>query len=247
MNNDIFDIAGQKILLTGASGGIGQAIAKELDSRGARLCISGTRESALHELATSLTNNPVVITCDLSSTQVNTLVTRAQEQLCGLDALICNAGVTMDNLALRMRDTEWQKVIDINLNATFELNQAACKYMLKNSGCIINISSVVAFTGNPGQANYAAAKAGVIAMSKSLAREFAKRKVRINCLAPGFIATPMTDKLTLQQQKNIIQEIPLERIGVPEDIVGSIILLLSKAGKYITGQTIHINGGLFML
>ena len=246
MSNDIFDIKGQKILLTGATGGIGRAIARELDNRGVKLCLSGTRENALHEIAASLINSPIVIPCDLGSTQVDTLVARAREQLCGLDALICNAGITMDNLALRMSDTEWQKVIDVNLTATFKLNQAACRYMLKSGGRIINLSSVVALTGNPGQTNYTAAKAGIIAMSKSLAREVAKRGININCLAPGFIATPMTDKLAAQQRENILQEIPLKRIGKAENIIGSVILLLSKAGEYITGQTIHINGGLLM-
>lgn len=242
-------LSSKKALITGASGGIGGAIAKALDAQGCRVAISGTRREALETLAAELTHEPVILTSNLSDgAAVDALPKQAEEALGGLDILVCNAGVTKDNLAMRMKDDEWQQVIDINLSATFRLNRAVLRGMMKQRyGRIINVASVVAVMGNPGQANYCASKAGMIGMSKSLAAEVASRGISVNCIAPGFIKTPMTDALNDEQTKRITDNIPAGRFGLPEDIAGAAVFLASDSAAYITGQTIHINGGLLMV
>lgn len=245
----MFVLKGKKALVTGASGGIGSAIAKALDSCGARVAISGTRREKLEELAKELHNEPVILACNLKDAQeVENLPKVAAEQLGGLDILVCNAGVTRDNLAMRMKDDEWQDVIDINLTATHRLNKAVLKGMMKQRyGRIINIASVVATMGNAGQTNYCASKAGMIGMSKALAQEIASRGITVNCVAPGFIKTPMTDALNDEQTARITNNIPSGRFGLPEDIAASVVFLSSDEAAYITGQTIHVNGGLLMV
>ena len=243
-----FDLEGKKILLTGASGGIGSAIAHFLDKLGANLALSGTNKEKLEALSAKLHNSPKILTADLSNAEsAANLVNNAAKELEGLDGLICNAGVTSDGLFVRMNFESWKKVIDINLNSTFLLNKEACKIMMRQRhGKIVNIASVVGFTGNPGQANYCAAKAGIIGLSKSIAKEFATKNVLINCIAPGFIKTPMTDKLNDNQKDSIKNHIPMQRIGDPQEICGATAFLLSDLASYITGQTIHINGGMYM-
>ncbi len=242
-------LTNKKALVTGASGGIGGAIAKALDAQGCRVAISGTRREMLEALAAKLTHEPMILTCNLGDgAAVDALPKQAEEALGGLDILVCNAGVTKDNLAMRMKDDEWQQVIDINLTATFRLNRAVLRGMMKQRhGRIINVASVVAVMGNPGQANYCASKAGMIGMSKSLAMEVASRGITVNCIAPGFIKTPMTDALSDDQTKRITDNIPAGRFGLPEDIAGAAVFLAGDSAAYITGQTIHINGGLLMV
>lgn len=245
----MFTLNGKRALVTGASGGIGSAVAQALDSCGARVAISGTRREKLEELAKELSNDPVILTCNLKDLdEVDALPKQAEEALGGLDFLICNAGVTKDNLAMRMKEDEWQDVIDINLTATHRLNKAVLRGMMKQrSGRIINVASVVAVMGNPGQTNYCASKAGMIGMSKSLAQEVASRGITVNCIAPGFIKTPMTEALNEEQSKRITDNIPSGRFGLPEDIAASAVFLCSDEAAYITGQTIHVNGGLLMV
>lgn len=245
----MFALEGKKALVTGASGGIGGAVAKALDSCGARVAISGTRRDKLEEVAKELNSAPVILTCNLKNLEeVDALPKQAEEALGGLDILVCNAGVTKDNLAMRMKDDEWQDVIDINLTATHRLNKAVLRGMMKQrAGRIINVASVVAVMGNPGQTNYCASKAGMIGMSKSLAQEVASRGITVNCIAPGFIKTPMTDALNEEQQERITANIPSGRFGLPEDIAASAVFLSSDEASYVTGQTIHINGGLLMV
>lgn len=242
-------LAGKKALITGASGGIGGAIAKALVDAGASVAISGTRVEALEALNAELGGGAKVLTCNLKDpAAVDALVGQAEAALGGLDILVCNAGVTKDGLAMRMNDEQWQDVIDINLGATFRLNRAALKGMMKQrAGRIINIASVVAVMGNPGQANYCASKAGMIGMSKSLAAEIASRGVTVNCVAPGFIKTAMTDALNEEQQKRITSNIPAARFGLPEDVAAGVVFLAGEGASYITGQTLHINGGLLMV
>lgn len=242
-------LTGKKALVTGASGGIGGAIAKALVAAEATVAISGTRVDALEELNAHLHGKAKILPCNLKDpAAVDALVGQAVEALGGLDILVCNAGVTKDGLAMRMSDEQWQEVIDINLTATFRLNRAAIKGMMKQrSGRIINIASVVAVMGNPGQANYCASKAGMIGMSKSLAAEIASRGVTVNCVAPGFIKTPMTDALDEEQQKRITDNIPAARFGLPEDVAAGVVYLASEGAGYVTGQTLHINGGLLMV
>lgn len=245
----MIDLTGKKALVTGATGGIGAAIAAKLDAAGARVALSGTREAKLQEVAASLQNQPVVLPCNLTDLEaVQELPKQAAEALGGLDILVCNAGVTKDNLAMRMKPEEWDDVLAINLTATHRLNCAVLRGMMKQrSGRIINISSVVAVMGNPGQTNYCASKAGMIGMSKSLAQEVASRGITVNCVAPGFIQTPMTDALNEDQQQRITQNIPAGRFGQPEDIADACLFLASDAASYITGQTLHVNGGLVMV
>jgi 3-oxoacyl-[acyl-carrier protein] reductase len=245
----MFTLEGKKALVTGASGGIGSAIAIALDAAGASVAISGTREEKLQEVAAGMSDRTVITPCNLTDTAaVDALPGVASEKLGGLDILVCNAGVTKDNLAMRMKDEEWQDVIDINLSATFRLNRAVLRGMMKQrGGRIINIASIVAVMGNPGQMNYCASKAGMIGMSKSLAQEVASRGITVNCIAPGFIKTPMTDALNEDQQKRITDNIPAQRFGLPEDIAASALFLASDEAAYITGQTLHINGGLLMV
>ncbi|MEK6745997.1 MAG: 3-oxoacyl-[acyl-carrier-protein] reductase [Pseudomonadota bacterium] len=243
-----FNLTNKKALVTGATGGIGGAIAKGFYSAGASLAISGSSQEKLDGFAAELGAGVVPIACDLSQlANVDALIKDAEAKLEGLDILVCNAGVTKDNLALRMKDEEWQQVIDINLTASFRLARAAIKGMLKRrAGRIIFITSVVGWTGNPGQANYCASKAGLTGMAKSLAQEVASRGITINCIAPGFIATNMTDALNDEQKARINQNIPLGRMGAAEDIAAGALYLASDSASYITGQTLHINGGLYM-
>lgn len=243
------NLSGKKALITGASGGIGGEIAKALVAAGASVAISGTRVEALEALNAELGGVAKILPCNLTDgAAVDALPGQAEAALGGLDILVCNAGVTKDGLAMRMKDDDWQAVIDINLTATFRLNRAVLKpFMKQRAGRIINISSVVAVMGNPGQANYCASKAGMIGMSKSLAAEVASRGITINCVAPGFIQTAMTDALNPDQQKRITDNIPAQRFGQPADVAAGVVFLASDAATYITGQTLHINGGLLMV
>lgn len=236
-------------LVTGATGGIGEAIAKALKEAGARVAISGTREDKLKEVAATLGADTVILPCNLSdAAAVEGLIARAEEALGGLDILVNNAGITRDQLAMRMKDEDWDAVIAVNLTATFKLSRAAIKGMMKKRyGRIVNISSVVGTTGNPGQANYCASKAGMAGMSKAMAAEVASRGITINCVAPGFIATPMTEALNEQQQARILQNIPAGKLGSPEDVAAAVAFLASGDAAYITGQTLHVNGGLCMV
>lgn len=242
-------LQGKTALVTGASGGIGGAIAKTLHQAGAKLAISGTRREALDALNNELSGAAQIFTCNLSDgAAIEQMIKEVETALGGVDILVCNAGITKDNLALRMKDEEWQQVIDVNLTATFRLNRAVLKGMMKKRfGRIVNITSVVGVMGNPGQANYCASKAGIIGMSKSLAAEIASRNVTVNCVAPGFIKTAMTDALTEDQQSRITANIPASRFGLPEDVAAGVVFLASDEASYITGQTLHINGGLLMV
>jgi 3-oxoacyl-[acyl-carrier protein] reductase len=242
-------LAGKKALITGASGGIGGAIAKAFVAAGASVAISGTRVEALEALNHELGGAAKILPCNLAdAAAVDALPAQAEAALGGLDILVCNAGVTKDGLAMRMKDEDWQAVIDINLTATFRLNRAVLRpFMKQRGGRIINISSVVAVRGNPGQANYCASKAGMIGMSKSLAAEVASRGITVNCIAPGFIKTAMTDQLNEEQAKRITDNIPAGRFGTPDDVAAGTLFLAGDAAGYITGQTLHINGGLLMV
>ena len=244
----MFSVAGKKALITGATGGIGGSIARALHAGGAQLAISGSRQEKLDAFAAELGGNVTAIACDLSKLDtVENLIKEAEEKLGGIDILVCNAAVTKDNLALRMKDEEWQQVIDINLTASYKMTRAVLRGMVKRRyGRIIYITSVVGSTGNPGQMNYCASKAGLTGMAKSLAQEVASRGITVNCIAPGFIATSMTDVLTDDQKARINQNIPLGRMGTPDEIASGALYLASDAANYITGQTLHINGGMFM-
>lgn len=245
----MFNLTGKTALITGASGGIGAAIAKALHAAGATIAISGTRVEKLKELKAQIGENVHVLPCNLSSAEdVEKLIPAAESAMGGLDILVNNAGITKDGLAMRMKDEDWQVVIDVNLTANFRLCRAAMRGMMKKrAGRIINITSIVGVTGNPGQANYVASKAGVIGLSKSLAQELATRGVTVNCIAPGFIATPMTDVLNEKQKEVILAKIPAGRMGGPEDIAAAVLYLASAEAGYVTGQTLHINGGMAMI
>ena len=246
----MFSLAQQTALVTGATGGIGFAIAHALHARGATVILSGTREQVLAEHQAILGQERCHIkSCNLSDpASIQALMDFASEVTGQLDVLVCNAGITRDTLAMRMKDEQFDEVLAINLKATFLLNRAALKPMMKaRYGRIINISSVVAVNGNPGQANYAASKAGMIGMSKSIASEVATRNITVNCIAPGFIATPMTDVLNEQQKERIAQAIPVGRIGTVEEIAAAAVFLASKEASYITGHTLHVNGGMVMV
>jgi 3-oxoacyl-[acyl-carrier protein] reductase len=245
----MFDLSGKTALITGASGGIGAAIAKALHAAGATIAISGTRVEKLEELKAQIGANVHVLPCNLSNAEdVEKLIPAAEAALGGLDILVNNAGITKDGLAMRMKDEDWQSVIDVNLTSNFRLCRAAMRGMMKKrSGRIINITSIVGVTGNPGQANYVASKAGVIGLTKSLAQELATRGVTVNCIAPGFIATPMTDVLNDTQKTAILTRIPAGRMGGPEDIAAAVLYLASNEAGYITGQTLHVNGGMAMI
>jgi len=246
----MFDLTGKTALVTGASGGIGGAIAKALKERGATVALHGTRREALNTLAAELGGNVPVVTANLGDAgQVEALARDAEAALGGtLDILVNNAGLTRDGLAMRMKDEDWQLVLDVNLTAAFRLSRAAIKGMMKRrSGRIINITSVVGVTGNPGQVNYCASKAGMIGMTKALALEVATRGITVNCIAPGFIASAMTEVLTEDQSGRIIASIPQGRMGNPEDIAAAAVYLAGASGQYVTGQTLHVNGGLAML
>ncbi len=238
---------GQKVLLTGATGGIGQAILKSFIEAGATVIASGTRQKVLEEICKELGDRAIPITCDLNSQEsIKNLCNTAVELLSKIDILVCNAGITKDNFSMMMKMEQWNDVINVNLTATFLLNQLASKVMLKQKfGRVINIASVVGVTGNPGQANYVASKAGMIGFTKSMADEFATRNITFNCIAPGFIETPMTDKLNDSQKAEISKKIPIGRMGTPEEIAHGVLFLASDKSSYITGHTLHINGGMF--
>jgi 3-oxoacyl-[acyl-carrier protein] reductase len=238
----------KKIIVTGATGGIGNSIIKLLSDSGAQILATGTKIDKLEELKSKF-KNVKILNFDISKNQkIEEFIENASKQIGGgLDCLINNAGITQDNLAIRMSLEEWQKVIEINLTATFLLSKFAIKKMLRSkSGKIINITSVVSHTGNLGQANYTASKAGIIAMSKSLAIEYAKKNININCVSPGFIKTDMTDKIDQKFKEAIISKIPSSRLGEPEDVANAVIFLASDQSNYINGETIHVNGGLYM-
>ena len=246
----MFDLNGMTALVTGASGGIGSAVARALAAQGARLALSGSNVAKLEAFAAELGGDHVCVPCDLSdAASVDALVPAALEALGGkLDILINNAGVTRDNLNLRMKDEEWDTVQKINLEAAFRLIRAASKPMMKaRTGRIISITSVVGVTGNPGQANYAASKAGLIGMSKSLAQELASRGITVNCVAPGFIRSAMTDALNDAQKDAILSRIPAGALGTGEDIGAAVVYLASREAGYVTGQTLHVNGGMAMI
>src|SRR3954453_23349288 len=248
----MFDLTGQTALVTGASGGIGGAIARALHRQGAAVALAGTREAALVVLADELTGGQAgrayVVTGDLADPAApNRLMREAEAAMGRVDILVNNAGITRDNIALRLRDEDWQAVIDINLTAAFRLTRAALRGMVRRRhGRVISISSVVGITGNAGQANYAAAKAALIGMAKSLAAETASRGITVNCIAPGMITTAMTDRLGDEQRGRIMAAIPMGRFGVPDDVAAAVIYLASAEAGYITGHTLHINGGMAM-
>jgi 3-oxoacyl-[acyl-carrier protein] reductase len=245
----MFDLTGMTALVTGASGGIGSAVAKALAGQGARVALSGTREEALKAVAAEIGGDCVILPCNLSdAASVDALVPSAVEALGQLDILVNNAGVTRDNLIMRMKDEEWDDVIRINLEAAFRLIRAASKPMMKaRFGRIITITSVVGATGNPGQANYAASKGGLTAMSKALAQELASRNITVNCVAPGFITSPMTDVLPDAQKEALTARIPAGRLGEGAEIGAAVAYLASHDASYVTGQTIHVNGGMAMI
>ncbi|RMH39753.1 MAG: 3-oxoacyl-ACP reductase FabG [Alphaproteobacteria bacterium] len=245
----MFDLSGKNALVTGASGGIGGAIARALHGAGATVAISGTREAPLAELADALGQRVHVLSCDLSDAEaVEALPKRAAEAMGSVDILVNNAGITRDNLFMRMSDEDWQKVLDVNLTATMRLCRGVMRGMMKARwGRIVNISSVVGATGNPGQANYAASKAGMVGMSKSIAAEVASRGITVNCVAPGFIATAMTDKLNDEQKARINAQIPAARMGTPEEVAAAVLFLASPEAAYVTGTTVHVNGGMAMI
>jgi 3-oxoacyl-[acyl-carrier protein] reductase len=245
----MFDLSGKSALVTGASGGIGGAIARQLHASGASVGLSGTRVDALQSLAAELGERCAVLPCDLGDgAAVAALIGQADEALGAVDIVVNNAGLTRDNLALRMKDEDWEVVMAVNLTAAFRLSKAALRGMMKRRwGRIVNITSIVGVTGNGGQTNYAASKAGIIGFSKSLAQEVASRNITVNCLAPGFIQTPMTDALDDAQRENLLAGIPAGRLGVVEDIAAGVLYLASDEAAYITGQTLHINGGMAMI
>ena len=245
----MFDLTGKTALVTGASGGIGGAIARALHGQGATVALSGTRTEPLEALAAELGGRAHVTPCNLSdAAAVEALPKQAAEAMGGLDILVNNAGVTRDNLFMRMSDAEWDEVIAVNLTATFRLSRAVLRGMMKKRwGRIIGITSIVGVTGNPGQGNYAAAKAGMIGMSKSLAAEVGSRGITVNCIAPGFITTAMTDKLNDDQKAKLMVGIPAGRMGTSEEIAGAAVYLASDEAAYVTGQTIHVNGGMAMI
>jgi len=242
------DLKGKNIIVTGASGGIGNSIVKKLNEAEANILASGTKIEKLDELKKNF-DNIKTLKFDISqSEKIEEFIENATNELGGsLDCIVNNAGITQDNLAIRMRLDEWQKVIDINLTSTFLMSKFAIKKMLKNkSGKIVNITSVVGHTGNPGQTNYSASKAGIIAMSKSLAIEYAKKNININCISPGFIKTAMSDKIEDKFKEIIISKIPSARLGEPDDIANAVLFLSSDQSNYINGETLHVNGGMYM-
>ena len=245
----MFDLKGKKALITGASGGIGVAIARSLHAQGATVGLHGTRTEKLEKLAEALEERAHVFPANLSdSKEVKALAQKAEADLEGIDILVNNAGITRDGLFVRMSDEDWDSVMDINLKACFQLTREAVYPMMRRKGGrIVNITSVVGVTGNPGQGNYCASKAGMIGMSKSLAMEIASRGVTVNCVAPGFIETPMTDALNEKQKETILATIPSKRLGTGDEVASAVIYLASDEASYITGQTIHVNGGMAMI
>ncbi|MEM8650951.1 MAG: 3-oxoacyl-[acyl-carrier-protein] reductase [Pseudomonadota bacterium] len=245
----MFDLTGKKALVTGASGGIGEAVARMLHAQGAIVGLHGTREEKLNELAGELGDRTVVLPANLSDLDaVSQLGKDAEEKLEGVDILVNNAGITRDGLFARMSNEDWDDVMRINLTSVFRLTkEIAYPMMRRKGGRIINITSIVGVTGNPGQANYCASKAGMIGFTKSLAQEIASRGVTVNCVAPGFIASAMTDKLNEKQKEAIMGAIPMKKMGVGDDIASAVLYLASDEGGYVTGQTIHVNGGMAMI
>ncbi len=245
----MFDLTGKAALVTGASGGIGADVARALHAAGATVGLSGTRVEPLEALAAELGGRAFVLPCNLSdAAAVEELPKQAAAAMGSVDVLVNNAGITRDGLMMRMSDDDWAQVIDVNLTSTFRLCRGVLRGMMKARwGRIVNVSSVVGTTGNAGQVNYSAAKAGMVAMSKSLAAEVATRGVTVNCVAPGFIATPMTDKLNEEQQGRILGQIPAGRMGDPRDIAAAVLYLASPEAGYVTGATLHVNGGMAMI
>jgi 3-oxoacyl-[acyl-carrier protein] reductase len=245
----VFDLGGKCALVTGASGGIGAAIARALHAAGAAVALSGTRTGPLEELAGELGERAHVTPCDLADAEATAaLAGQAEAAMGSLDILVNNAGITRDGLAVRMSDADWQTVLDVDLSAVFRISRAALRGMMKRRwGRIIGIASVVGATGNPGQANYAAAKAGMVGFSKALAAEVATRGITVNCIAPGMIATAMTDGLPARAREAMLGRIPMGRAGAPEDIAGCAVFLASDEAAYVTGHTLHVNGGMAML
>jgi 3-oxoacyl-[acyl-carrier protein] reductase len=245
----MFDLTGRSALVTGASGGIGGAIAKALHDQGATIALTGRNKDALQKVASVLGERAHVLVADLSdSDAVNGLIGNANDAMGGLDILVNNAGLTRDGLMIRMKDEDWAEVLEVNLTAGFRLARATLRGMMKaRYGRIINITSVVGQMGNPGQANYVASKAGMTGMTKALAAEVASRGITVNCVAPGFITTAMTESLSDDQKESMLKRIPVGRFGAPEDIAGCVTFLASEAGGYLTGQTLHVNGGMAMV
>ncbi|MFN4141054.1 3-oxoacyl-[acyl-carrier-protein] reductase [Aestuariivirga sp.] len=246
----MFDLTGKTALVTGATGGIGAAIARTLHRAGATVAVSGTRAAVLEDLKAELGGGRVhVLACNLSdAAAVERLVPEAEAAMGSLDILVNNAGITRDGLSMRMKDEDWNAVLDVNLTASFRLARAAMRGMMKKRwGRIVNITSVVGVTGNPGQANYVASKAGVIGLTKSLAQELAARNVTVNAVAPGFIATPMTEVLNEKQKETILARVPAGKLGTPDDVAAAVLYLASEEAGYVTGQTLHVNGGMAMI
>ena len=244
----MFDLSGRIALVTGASGGIGDAIARQLHAQGAAVVLAGRRRDALAALAEALGERVRVEVAELAEPEAAEQLIAAAEADGGLDVLVNNAGLTRDNLALRMKDEDWQTVLDVNLSAGFRLIRAALRGMMRRRwGRIVNLTSIVALTGNPGQANYAAAKAGMIGMTKSLAAEVASRGITVNCVAPGFIETPMTDALSEEQRARLLERVPVGRLGSGADVAAAVGYLVSAEAAYVTGQTVHVNGGMAMI
>jgi 3-oxoacyl-[acyl-carrier protein] reductase len=245
----MFDLTGKMALVTGATGTIGGAIARALHAQGATVALSGTRVEVLNQLASALGDRVHVLPCNLAdAAAVEALVPRAEEIMGQLDVLVANAGVTRDNLLVQLRDEDWEQVLAINLTATFRLTRAAVRGMMRRRfGRVIAITSVVGFTGNAGQSNYVAAKAGIAGLMKAAAQEYSKRNVTANCVAPGFIVTPMTDKLNDKQRETIMAKVPASRAGTPEEVAAAVVFLASNEAAYMTGQTLHVNGGMAMI
>ena len=244
----MFDLTNKIALVTGATGGIGRSIVKDFIASGAKVVAVGRNQEKLKELNNEFGEMVFTMECDFNDkSQVSFLFENAEKEYGNIDILVCNAGITKDNLALRLKDEDWDGVIEMNLNSTFRLNRSAIKSMMKRRyGRIINISSVIGLSGNAGQANYAASKAGIIAMSKSLAKEVAARGITVNCVAPGYIDTPMTQVLNDDIKNNIISHIPAKRIGIPKDVSSAVIFLASDESSYINGHTLSVNGGMLM-
>jgi 3-oxoacyl-[acyl-carrier protein] reductase len=245
----MFDLTGKTALVTGATGGIGGAIARAFHQQGATVAVSGTRREVLDQLAAELKDRIHVLPCNLADKdEVEALVPKAEEVMGRLDLLVANAGITKDNLLVQLRDEDWDQVVAVNLTATFRLARAAVRGMMRRRfGRVIGITSVVGVTGNPGQGNYTATKAGMIGMIKSIAAEYAKRGVTANCIAPGFIATAMTDKLNDKQREAILARVPAGRLGGGTDVAAAAVFLASDEAGYVTGQTLHVNGGMAMI
>jgi len=245
----MFELTGKTALVTGATGTIGATIARGLHGQGATVAISGTRREVLDGLAAELGGRVHILPANLADpAETEALVPRAEAAMGQLDILVANAGVTRDNLLVQLRDEDWEQVIAINLSATFRLSRAAVRGMMRRRfGRVIAITSVVGITGNPGQANYVAAKAGITGMIKAMAQEYAKRGVTANCVAPGFIVTPMTDKLNDKQRETIVAKIPASRAGTPAEVAAAVVFLASNEAGYVTGQTLHVNGGMAMI